>query len=199
MYMGTSKTMRYISEQAEKEIIKRYSPKRYAHVQNVMELAVKLAEKHGVDRNKAYVAALLHDIAKDMDIKKMVAMIELSGISIDQEYHNNNILHGPCGSVIAFEDYGVEDEEILYAIYYHTFGRVDMSMLEKVIFISDAAEKDRMYKDVELVRKVMFSDLNAAVEISLSGTVSHVLAKGEILFPLTAIALEYYKELREKE
>lgn len=190
--------MGYISEKAKKDIISRYSEERYEHIQNVIELAVKLAEKYNADVEKAYTAALLHDIAKDMEVDEMVALLESADIFIDEEYHNKNILHGPCAAVIAYENYDIDDEEILYAIYYHTFGRADMSLMEKIIFIADAAEKGRTYKNVGKIRKTMNTDLNQAVEMSLSGTISHVLSKGEVLFPATAAALEYFKEQRIK-
>ena len=183
--------MGYISEKTEQDIINRYSPERYEHVKNVIELAMHLAEKHSADSEKAYTAALLHDIAKDMKVKDMVAMLESADIFIDEEYHTSNILHGPCAAVIAYEDYDIDDEEILYAIYYHTFGRAAMSKMEKIIFIADAAEKGRTYQNVGRIRKLMYKDLDAAVELSLSGTITHVISKGEVLFPATASALEY--------
>lgn len=190
--------MGYISEETKQEIIKRYSPQRYEHVKNVIELAIHLAERHSADGEKAYVAALLHDIAKDMEVKDMVKMLESADIFIDKEYHTANILHGPCAAVISYEDYDIDDEEILYAIYYHTFGRAGMGKMEKVIFIADAAEKGRTYKNVGKIRKTMYKNLDEAVELSLSGTICHVLSKGEVLFPATAAALEYFREKRVK-
>ena len=77
--------MGYISEKTEQDIINRYSPERYEHVKNVIELAMHLAEKHSADSEKAYTAALLHDIAKDMKVKDMVAMLESADIFIDEE------------------------------------------------------------------------------------------------------------------
>ncbi len=95
--------MEYISKEDEQEILESYEPKRRKHVKNVMDLAVSLAEQYNADPRKAYVAALFHDIAKEMEIKDMVALLESSGIFIEREYHNKNILHGPCAAVIACE------------------------------------------------------------------------------------------------
>lgn len=190
--------MGYISEEAKQNIINRYSAERYEHVLRVIDLAEHLAERHSADKEKAYTAALLHDIAKDMEIKDMAAMLEFADIFIDEEYHTSNILHGPCAAVIAYEEYDIDDEEILYSIYYHTFGRAAMSKMEKIIFIADAAERGRTYQNVGKIRKLMYKDLDVAVELSLSGTISHVISKGEVLFPATAAALEYLREQKVK-
>ncbi|HNZ40469.1 MAG TPA: bis(5'-nucleosyl)-tetraphosphatase (symmetrical) YqeK [Clostridia bacterium] len=191
--------MGYISEEARLDIVKRYSPERYEHVKNVVELADHLARLHRADSEKVYAAALLHDIAKDMKTEDMAAIIEAAGIFIDKQYHTGNILHGPCAAVIAKKEYNIEDEEILNAIYYHSFGRAGMGLTEKIVFIADAAEKGRTYKNVTKIRKLMYNKLDEAVELSLDGTVYHVLSKGEVLYPVTAAALEYFKEQRIKD
>ena len=82
--------MGYISEEARLDIVKRYSPERYEHVKNVVELADHLARLHRADSEKVYAAALLHDIAKDMKTEDMATILEAAGIFIDKQYHTGN-------------------------------------------------------------------------------------------------------------
>lgn len=188
--------MEYIDSRAKERIIEEYSPQRYIHVKNVIRVAMELADIYRADKDKVYCAALLHDIAKDKSLDELRAIVKFNNIDIDQEYFTNNILHGPCAQAIAHRTYGINDEEIQNAIYYHTFGRENMSMIEKIVFIADAAEASRTYTGVEKIRELMRLNIDKAIELSLEGTIKHVISKDEILYPLTCAALEYLR--REK-
>ncbi|MCD6322848.1 MAG: 23S rRNA (uracil(1939)-C(5))-methyltransferase RlmD [Clostridiales bacterium] len=167
--------------------------KKFKHTIQTSEAAIKLAEIYGCDVQKAEIAGLLHDCARDLDVETQLEML------IDTEYDQSflevpKILHGPCGAIIAKKEYGIEDQDILNAIANHTCGRPDMSLLEKTIFIADAIEPDRDFAGVEILRKTAKRDINLAVLMSLEGTRQKIEKEDGIWYEGSESALEYYKE-----
>lgn len=173
------------------------SVERYIHTLGVMDEAIKLAETFGTEkvRDKARVAALLHDCAKDYpnDMKKRLA----------KEYHvpldeimkkNTQLIHPFLGAEVAKREYLVEDEEILDAIRYHTTGKKQMSLLDKIIFVADYIEPNRKpFPELEEARRLAYMDLDLAMKWILENTISYVKEKKRVLHPLSVEALEYYK------
>ena len=114
---------------------------RYEHSIGAMEEAVRLALQFGLDKEKAQAAALLHDCAKCFPLEKLYDIIENFIDDVDEsELQNYKTLHAPVGAFIAEKQFGVEDEEIIASIRWHTLGRVNMSDFEKIIFLSDKIE-----------------------------------------------------------
>ena len=170
-------------ERLKKEIIpyieEHLKPSRLEHTMQVTRLAKKMAVKFGADENKAEIAALLHDMAK-------------------YEYRpgvNMDFAHSKIGAEMSRDIFGIEDEDILNAIAYHTTGRAGMSTLEKIIFLADAIEPGRNYPGVEEIRKTAETDLDGACILSLKRTIEHVRdEKGWYLHPATVEAKEYLEE-----
>lgn len=123
------------------EILEKEFNSHIEHSEAVANMAVELAPKYGVDVNKARIAGILHDcvkyIGKDA-IKNMV--IEKNVEVFDHELSAPRTLHAPLGAYVAQERFGISDEDIINAIRFHTIGRCEMSLLEKIIFISDKIE-----------------------------------------------------------
>lgn len=171
------------------------SIKRYKHTLGVVEEAVKLAELYGVDTQKAKIAALLHDCAKDYpdDMKKRLCKefhIQLDDIMKSQI----DLAHPFLGAKIAKTEYQVEDGEILEAIRYHTTGKKNMSMLDKIIFIADYIEPNRKpFKQLEEIRRLAYVDINKAMKLALEATIDYTIEKNQKLHPLALEALEDYK------
>ena len=116
--------------------------KRYNHSKGVESLAVTLANIWGADVEKAGISALLHDNAKN--ISRDILKKKISGITTDENILENPPLwHGPVGASLLKTEYGVDDEEIYNAVYYHTTGRKNMSLIERIIYISDVIEPSR--------------------------------------------------------
>jgi len=158
------------------------SPKRFMHSLGVMETASKLASINGVDKKKAELAGLLHDCARDMKVEEILRVCEQNNIKIDDICAKKpKLLHGPAGSIIAREEYKVEDEEVLRAIYCHTTGRKDMNALDKIIFLADYIEPGRDFSGVEKVRKAVFEDLDKGMVISLVNIIKHLVKKRELI------------------
>ena len=173
--------------------------KRFNHSIGVMEMAVKLAKIHGADENKAELAGLLHDCAKNIpydDMYKMCAdfRIELDEVTMKQP----GLVHAFLGAYIAKRDYGIDDE-IYDAIYYHTVGKPDMAILTKIIYIADSIEKNRHYEGVEELRELAYEDLDKALVMQIDNTIRSVLRKGTLLHTNTIDTRNYYLEKVQTE
>jgi len=169
------------------------SPHRYKHSENVMEVAVKLAKKYGADASKATIAGLLHDCAKGKSTAELLELCKKFSIEVD-EYKklHPELLHDEVGAFIAKTDYGIEDEEILNAIRFHTMGRENMSLLEKIIFIADYIEPGRNFPGVETIRKLAYEDLDKSILQALDTTLIYLIRIGAIIHPDTVKTRNYF-------
>ena len=167
----------------------RLSDKRFKHTLGTVETAKELAKIHGVSEEAAHVAALLHDVAKELPEGQLMRILRVSG---ELEYLNfhSNVWHAPMGAIVARQTFGIDDMDVLNSIRYHTTGRAGMSVLEKIIFIADYAEPGRSQDGVDDVR-AKFSNLDAAMELILKRTIEK-LGDGDI-HPDTIAAYEFYR------
>ncbi|MCR8845849.1 bis(5'-nucleosyl)-tetraphosphatase (symmetrical) YqeK [Paenibacillus sp. SC116] len=158
---------------------------RWNHTAGVMTTAVQLAEQYGVDPVKADLAALLHDVVKYWPTSKMEQIIREQQLPCDLLLHDKVLWHAPVGAVVAERDYGVNDVEILDAIRYHTSGRVQMTMLDKVICLADYMEPGRDFPGVNQIRELSKHNLEKALLAGLDSTISFLIEKGARIYPLT--------------
>ena len=113
---------------------------RFEHSFGVADTAKNLAKTYNLNSEKAYIAGLLHDCAKCFSSDKLLNIIK-SNIEIeDCELINPKTYHAPVSAYYAKKEFGVEDNEILSAIRWHTIGKLNMTDFEKVIFIADKIE-----------------------------------------------------------
>lgn len=168
-------------------------PKRFNHSIGVRDTAVKLAEIYGEDVDKARIAGLIHDCAKYVPDKEMIDSYENHGNKVDDvEKNMPAILHGKVGSYVAKEIMGVEDKDILNAIAYHTTGRVNMSVLEKIIYIADYIEPSRDFPGVDNLRNIAFNEnLDKALILSFDNTIKYVIDGNQLLHKDTIEARNY--------
>lgn len=151
------------------------SEKRFTHSVNVSIVAEDLAKKYGVDPQKAKIAGLLHDICKEMPDEENEKLI--NEIPKDLNICSRKILHGPAASVYIKNEFGIDDEEILNAVKYHTTGRKNMSMLEKIIFTADYISPERKWEDLEYSYNLSFENLDLAVLWELSTAIKACVDK----------------------
>ncbi|WP_123052953.1 bis(5'-nucleosyl)-tetraphosphatase (symmetrical) YqeK [Clostridium sp. JN-1] len=155
---------------------------RYEHSLSVRDTAVKLAEIYGADIEKARIAGLSHDCAKNMSNDDLLSIALSHNINVDNVYKENpKLLHGFIGAVVAKEKMGIEDEEILSSIAYHTTGKRDMNLLEKIIYIADYVEPLRNFPGVDNLRKEVTYDLNKAMLMAFNNTIKYVIEKEQLL------------------
>lgn len=168
-----------------KKIIKSMmSENRYNHCVNVSKEAVKLAKRYDGDEEKAAVAGILHDITKEMPKEEQLQIMHDSDIILDDIQKNApKLWHGISGSVYIKKHFGIEDEDILNAICYHTTGRAGMSLLEKIIFVSDFTSEERTYKGVATMRKKSRKSLEDAMLYGFKFTFSDLSSRELAIHP----------------
>ena len=134
----------YTWNELEVLLSERLKPARFRHTMGVAETAERLARKYGADPMRARLAGMLHDCAKSMDYDQMVALVKGNVPDLDgEELSTEPVLHAPAGMLLARDEYGVRDPEILSAIRRHTLGDKNMTLLDAVIFVSDFIEPSR--------------------------------------------------------
>ena len=174
------------------------SVKRYIHTLGVAEEAVKLAQIYGSvqEQQKARVAGLLHDCAKDYPESMRLRFCKEYKVTTDEIMNKQtDLIHPFLGAEVAKREYQVMDEDVLNAIRYHTTGRKAMSLLEKIVFVADYIEPNReKFGGLEEARRLAYLDLDKAMKYILENTIEYVRARGRLLHPLSAEALEYYRE-----
>jgi len=156
--------------------------KRYNHSIGVMKTSEELAMKYGEDSVKAGIAGLLHDCARDIKADEFLQLCKKYNIEFDEVTKTQpQLLHGPVGAKLAMYEYGVTDEAVLEAIYYHTTGYPYMGMLSKIVYIADYIEPGRCFPGVEEVRKLAFRNIDDAMLMALDRTLKHVITKGGLV------------------
>lgn len=165
------------------EILQRMPVERYEHVLRVAETAKILAKNYQVSVAKAEQSALFHDIAKFMDKKslRLIIMEENQDHRLLSFHHE--LWHGPVGAVIASQEFGVENEDVLNAVRFHTTGRASMSTLEKVIYVADMIEPGREFPGVEQLREIAMKDIDEIMGACIHQSVRFLVSKGVPVFP----------------
>ena len=172
---------------------------RIAHVAGCETEAVRLALLWGEDAELAAEAAVLHDITKRLSVEEQLNLCEKYAII---EHHAAvkypAVLHAATGAVLAREEFGVSDE-VFGAIRWHTTGRPDMTLLEKIVYLADAIEPTRSYPSVDRLRALADRDLDAAVLATMERTLEHIRARGQEPCPDTAAAAAWYEQRLKQE
>ena len=171
------------------------SGKRFIHTLGVQYTSACLAVCYGADVNKAQMAGLLHDCAKHMKPEKLLEISKKQGLKISKAQERNPfLLHGRVGAYLARTKYGIKDEDILGAIEWHTTGRPEMTLLEKIIFTADYIEPGRnQAPNLEILRQLSFTDLNQAVCMILEQTLDYLKSTPQDIDETTEITYSYYK------
>lgn len=185
----------------QKKLKKYIDEMRFHHTLGVMYTAASLAMCHGEDIERAQVAGLLHDCAKCIPNAKKLKLCAQKNISVSEiEEKSPYLLHARIGAYIAREKYHVEDPEILSAIEFHTTGKAEMTLLEKIIFIADYIEPMRSKAaNLPEIRSLAFLDIDRAVYLTMRDTITYLEKEKSCLDNQTIVAYNYYKELVEKK
>ena len=165
--------------------------KRLPHIRGTEEEAALLARRWGADEEQARKAAILHDCTKYWSHQQQLQFCEEYGIVLDQAERNMPpLLHAKTGAGVAKNVFGME-EAVCSAIFWHTTGHADMSLLEKILYIADYAEPTRPYAWCERLRTLVLEDLDAAVLYGLNVTISHNQSRGNVIHPRTLEARDW--------
>ncbi len=174
---------------------------RYEHTLGVEYTAACLAMRYDGDMEKAKLAGLLHDCAKNLTRQEKLDYCKSHNLEISQcEAENPELLHAKIGACLARERYGVDDSEILSAITWHTTGKPDMSLLDKIIYIADFMEPNRnQAKNLPDVRKLAFSNIDDCLIRILEDSITYLASRSFTVDPMTQTTYEYYKALRKDQ
>lgn len=180
-------------ETALKIVRPQLTEKRLDHSVRVTDTAVDLAKQFGADVKKAELAGIVHDYAKFRPLDEMKGIIERNdNINSDLVNYGEALWHAPVGAYLLRIEAGIDDDEILSAVAYHTTGRINMTLLEKVIFLADYIEPGRNFPGLDEVRKLADEDLDAAVAQALSNTIQFLLQQKQKVYPETIAAYNTY-------
>ncbi len=171
--------------------------KRFNHSIQVAKEAKSLAIEHNENKEKAFLAGLIHDCCKCFPLHKIYETCEKYNFKLDEILEKQlDLVHSFLGYYIARDIYNIKDEDILNSIKYHTTGKENMSKLEKIIYIADYIEPTRAYFDgIYKARELAYENLDKAMEYILKNTIDFNIKKGRVIHPLSIKAYNYYKKL----
>lgn len=168
---------------------------RYLHSIGVEEVACDLAVIYGYDTEKASIAGILHDCARNLSDEELLQYCELHHLEVTEiEARCPFLLHGKVGAAFAREQFGIEDSQIISSIVYHTTGRPNMTLLEKIIFTADYIEPYRKpLPRIDEIRQLAYSELDQAVLMILENTLGYLEQSKADIDTMTVDTYEYYK------
>lgn len=177
----------------------RLSKKRYIHSVNVSEESVRLARLYGEDPEKAEFAGLLHDVCKEIPVQEQYNLVIESKFSVcREELESRSLLHGIAGAYFIKKEFGIEDIDIINAVRFHTVGRAGMSRLEEIVYLADLVSPERDYKDVEKMRKLVYTDIEKAMLEAFEFSIESVLKKGGVIPVCTVEGYNFYVRICKK-
>jgi len=185
--------MNYTTDYIKNWLKANLNDERYEHSLGTAECAEKLAKQFGLDKEKAFYTGLIHDCAKCLpkdEMQQILNQVEL----VCGELENPKTHHAPAGAYIAKKEFGVEDEEILSAIRWHTIGKLNMTDFEKIIFLADKIEERTRPKEyAEPIRKaLLLNGINNALLICYKNTIKSLVDRDLTICTAT---IDIYNEL----
>ena len=200
--MGRKTTLSEKYREIRERLKNSLSEARYAHSLGVAATAACMAMRYDISlTERAYLAGLVHDAAKCLTEEELLRMAEERGFPVNAyEKSAPGLLHAPLGAVLAEEEYGITDEEILSAIRLHTLGRPGMTTLEAILYVADYTEPDR--PDVpyfRAIREAAFRDLDEAAYLTAKTAVDYTRSKGQDVDPRSLATMEYYRNRMEEK
>lgn len=186
---------KYSIEEIKERLKSCLNEERYIHSIGVMEKAMQLAKEFNCDVEKAQVAGLLHDCAKCFPNEELA---KSKDIFEEDEKLSCKTWHAPVGAIIAQDEYGVTDKEILSSIRWHTIGKQNMSDFEKIIFLADKIEeRTREIEFRQPIEKALYerNNLDDAMLKSFKVTIESLVRRN---LPICFQTIDIYNNLLEK-
>ena len=192
---GAKAELGWLREQA----VRLLDPKRVPHVLGVEQEAVRLAERWGAEVYDAAAAGILHDITKKCSDKEQLQLCEKYGTLVDNlEREIPKLLHAKTGADLAWHEFGISPE-VREAIRWHTTGRENMSLLEKIVYLADYIEPNRSFEGLDRLRARAYEDLDEALRLGLQMSLDEMERRRIVPHPNSLNALRYIeKELKSK-
>ncbi|MFC1596031.1 bis(5'-nucleosyl)-tetraphosphatase (symmetrical) YqeK [Candidatus Margulisiibacteriota bacterium] len=170
------------------------SPRRFSHSLEVARIASELAKNYGLDPQKAEIAGLLHDCAKEIPFPLLLSKADQYGLEIDDiEKTDPKLLHALVGALVAYEEFGIKDDDILSAISKHTTGSREMSPLDQIIYVADYIDPLRNFQNIELIKELAYTDLNKAVCQTAKQILDFLNTRNMVIHPKTVECLNNHE------
>lgn len=170
-------------DEIKRVVASKLSEQRYAHTLRVADEAVSLANRYNECPKQAKIAALLHDIAKDMSKEALKDALRRYELPTELFQFHHELWHGPVGAKMATTLFRIEDKAIYNAIYYHTTGRAQMSKLELIIFLADYIEPYRDFPGLSSVRRLAKQELYKATHQAIQNTIIYLMKNKQTIHP----------------
>ncbi len=187
-------------EACRKILKEEISQKRYLHSIGVSNTAACLAMRYDADVSKAALAGLLHDCAKGLNKEELVVITQENDLEISPiERSNPELLHSKAGAILAKQKYKIDDDGICSAIYWHTTGKPDMTLLEMIIFAADYIEPNRCnIPNLDRIRKTAFVDLKKTTAMICANSIEYLKRSSKEIDRITIDTYDYYNKLSVK-
>lgn len=161
------------------------SDHRFQHVLRVEQTAIDLAEHYGADVERASIAGLVHDYAKQRPDAEYRQLIQQEKFDPDLLNYGNGIWHGVVGAYLIEKELQIHDTAILNAVRRHTIGAPEMTTLDQILFVADFIEPGRDFPGVEAAREAADESLAAGVRYEVANTLQFLLARQQKIYPKT--------------
>lgn len=160
---------------------------RLRHILRVEKMSIELAQRHRLDPVQAALAGLMHDLAKFFKPDRLLQMAKNEGLELDPvDELNPHLLHADVGAIVAREEFGIHNSDILDAIRNHTLGKPDMSLLSCVVYLADGLEPGRgTTPELEELRRLSRQDLIEATWKAADCSVRHLIHARHLIHPRT--------------
>ncbi|MDD4526825.1 MAG: bis(5'-nucleosyl)-tetraphosphatase (symmetrical) YqeK [Candidatus Margulisbacteria bacterium] len=169
------------------------SEERINHSVRVADLAVELAKIYKIDEQKAYVAGIFHDMAKEITFEKAIQITREYNYSLSEsELLNNKLLHAPIGALLAQYELKIDDKDIIMAIRWHTTGKAEMSILEKIIYLADISEPGRKHPELMQIQELAKQNINKAMLLAVKFSLKKLIESERSIDPKSVECYNYF-------
>ena len=185
---------------ARRRVRRQISAKRFRHCLGVAALAEEWAAHWGLDPERAYLAGLLHDMAREKSEQELLDLARDFGVPLDAAILDNPVLlHGPVAAGLARRDWGLNDPALLEAIACHTIPEPEMGPLAKIIYLADGCDPNRpAWPGREALVALCRQDLDLAMVRAMEGTLAYLRDRGETPHPGTLEKLAAFRRKAEE-
>jgi predicted HD superfamily hydrolase involved in NAD metabolism len=170
---------------------------RLDHILRVEQMSTALAKQHGLNINQAAQAGLLHDLAKYFKPQRLLEIAQAEGLELDPILMAHpHLLHADVSAVVARDEFGIQDEEILQAIRNHTLGCPEMNLLSCVVYLADALEPGRGdHPTLNALRQVSQENLHRAVWLTAEASLQYLFGTRQLIHPRTILTRNWSMQL----
>jgi nicotinate-nucleotide adenylyltransferase len=189
--LNLKKDKKKIIKSLDDLVSKELSKELYLHSAATLKYAAFLSDLYELKEDDYYkicVASILHDYGKKLNIEdqRKISFENKNEIKANlNDFRINAILHGFCGSVLVKNELGIYDKKIIESIKYHTVGRVNMSMVEKIVYISDKIEDGRKYEDIDYLREISLKNINLCLLEVYKNNIIYIIKRNKSIYSRT--------------